>query len=110
MDKYHDHSDFQYCEVDTDSAYIAIAGPLVESSVKPEMKVQQDKCNWFPRKQGLWQVNNRPRWSGKGIIELSSKTYYSLVTTVKFSCEVGNKKTNDINKEKQLNTLLTKTK
>ena len=26
MDKYLDRSDFQYCEMDTDSAYIAIAG------------------------------------------------------------------------------------
>ena len=30
LDKYLDRSDFQYCEMDTDSAYIAIAGESVE--------------------------------------------------------------------------------
>lgn len=44
-DKYLDRSDFQYCEMDTDSAYIAISGPSVEKLVKAELK---DKPNWFP--------------------------------------------------------------
>ena len=44
-------SDFQMCEMDTDSAYIAIAGDSVESLVKPELRgvFEADKCNWFPR-------------------------------------------------------------
>ena len=39
------------CEMDTNSAYIAIAEDSVESLVKPELRVEfdQDKCNWFPR-------------------------------------------------------------
>ena len=51
LDKYLDRSDYQYCEMDTDSAYIAIAGPSVESLVKPELKgeFEKDKVNWFPR-------------------------------------------------------------
>ncbi|CAH3160600.1 unnamed protein product [Porites lobata] len=51
LDKYLDRSDFQYCEMDTDSAYIAIAGPSVDSLVKPELRAefQKDKFNWFPR-------------------------------------------------------------
>jgi len=31
VDKYLNRSDFQYCEMDTDSAHIAIVGPSVES-------------------------------------------------------------------------------
>ena len=38
MDKYLDRRDFQYCEMDTDSAYIAIAGPSVDSLVKLELR------------------------------------------------------------------------
>lgn len=51
LDKYLDRSDFQYCEPDTDSAYIALSGPSVESLVKPELKQEflKDKPNWFPR-------------------------------------------------------------
>ena len=51
LDKYLDRSDFQMCEMDTDSAYIAISEKSVESLVKPELKAEfeADKCNWFPR-------------------------------------------------------------
>ena len=51
LDKYLDGADFQLCEMDTDSAYIAISGYSVESLVKPELKAEfeEDKCNWFPR-------------------------------------------------------------
>ena len=38
LDKYLDRSDFQMCEMDTDNAFIAIAGESVESLVKPELK------------------------------------------------------------------------
>ena len=118
LDKYLDRSDFQYCEMDTDSAYIAIAGPSVDSLVKPELRAefQKDKFNWFPRTDtpenkaydkrtpGLF----KEEWSGAGIIGLSSKTYYCFGAYDKFSCKGVNKKTNDINKEKYLNVLLTK--
>ena len=66
------------CEMDTDSAYIAISGDSVESLVKPELReeFQQDKCNWFPRTDTrehkaydkrtpcLFKVE----WEGEGII------------------------------------------
>ena len=118
MDKYLDRSDFQYCEMDTDSAYIAIAGPSVDSLVKPELRAefQKDKFNWFPRTDtpenkaydkrtpGLF----KEEWSGEGIIGLSSKTYYCFGSYDKFSCKGVNKACNDINKEKYLNVLLTK--
>ena len=50
MDKYLDRRDFQYCEMDTGSAYIGIAGPSIESLVKPELgeEFETDKANWFP--------------------------------------------------------------
>ena len=37
LDKYVDRSDFEYCGMDTDSAYIAISGESLEDLVKPEM-------------------------------------------------------------------------
>ena len=118
LDKYLDRSDFQMCEMDTDSAYIAIAGLSVQSLVKPELweEFQQDKCNWFPRTDtpehkaydkrtpGLFKVE----WEGEGIIGLCSETYYCFGAKDKFSCKGVNKKTNEINKEKYLNVLLTK--
>ena len=84
LDKYLDCADFQMCEMDTDSAYIAIAWDSIESLVKPELReeFQQDKCNWFPRTDtrehkayyrrtpGLFKVE----WEGEGIIGLCSKT------------------------------------
>ena len=87
--------DFQMCEMDTDSAYIAIFGDNVESLVKQREEFQQDKCNWFPRTDtrehkaydkrtpGLFKVE----WEGQEIIGLCSKTYYCFGATDKFSCK-----------------------
>ena len=83
LDKYLDHTDFQMCEMDTDSAYIAISGDSVESLVKPELieEFQQDKCNWFPRTDtrehkaydkrtpGLFKVE----WEGEGLSVCAQK-------------------------------------
>ena len=110
LDKYLDRSDFQMCEMNTDSAYIAIAGDSVESLVKPELRAQfeQDKCNWHKaydkRTPGLFKVE----WQGQGIIGLCSKTYYCFGAKDKFFCKGVNKKCNEINKEKNLNVLLSK--
>ena len=111
LDKFLDRSDFQMCERDTDSSYIAIAGASVEPLVKPELRVEfdQDKCNWFPRSDtpehkayekpalGLFKLE----WEGQEIIGLCSKTYYYFGAKDKFSC-------NDINKDKYLQVLLSK--
>ena len=84
LDKYLHRSDFQMCEMDMDSAYIAISGESVENLVKPELKAEFEatKCNWFPRMDapehkaydkrtpGLFKVE----WEGQGIIGLCSKT------------------------------------
>ena len=37
MIKFVSPENFQYCEMDTDSAYMALAGPTLESVIKPEM-------------------------------------------------------------------------
>ena len=37
LDKYLDRSNYEYCKMDTDSAYIAISGECLEDLVKPEM-------------------------------------------------------------------------
>ena len=75
LDKYLDRADFQMCEMETDSAYIAIAGNSVENLVKPELRAEfeRDVNNWLPRtdtaehkaydkrKPGLFKVE----WEGK---------------------------------------------
>ncbi|KAL9961203.1 hypothetical protein ACROYT_G030104 [Oculina patagonica] len=118
LDKYLDRSDFQYCETDTDSAYIALSGSSVESLVKPELKQEfiKDKSNWFPRTDspdhkaydkrtpGLF----KEEWSGEGIIGLNSKTYYCFGSYDKFSCKGINKRCNEIKKENCLSVLLTR--
>ena len=39
MDKYIDRSDCVYCQMDTDSAYIAFSGENFEELIKPELKM-----------------------------------------------------------------------
>jgi hypothetical protein len=100
MDKYVDLVDLEYCEMDTDSAYMALAGPDFLSVVKPHMKdkyldglvghcqpgleIEADcKDHWFPRTcceqhakydkrtPGLFKIE----YEGEVMIGLCSKTY-----------------------------------
>jgi len=99
MDVYVDRSDFEYCEMDTDSAYIAISAPSLAEIIKPEKKIDymrglkgfceqnQSKADsihrWFPRtccqkhaaydkrEPGLFKLE----YSGDEMIGLCSKTY-----------------------------------
>lgn len=50
IDFYIPRNSFQYIEMDTDSAYMALAGSL-ESVVKPELKRRffEEYGEWFPR-------------------------------------------------------------
>lgn len=43
MEEYLNGSDFQYCEMDTDSAHVMIAGPSEESLIIPELRVEFEK-------------------------------------------------------------------
>ena len=93
---YVDKSDFEYLEMDTDSAYFAISGESLSDVVKPEMKEEFQQqlfgnCNstvaekdvWFPRQcceihakydrrtVGLFKLEAE----GNEMIALCSKTY-----------------------------------
>jgi hypothetical protein len=50
MDVFVDRSDFQYCSMDTDSAYMALSATSLEEVIKPDMqqRYQMEKKNWFP--------------------------------------------------------------
>lgn len=90
----------------------------IKSLVKTELKeeLNRDKSNWFPRTDtpehkaydkrtpGLLKVE----WEGYGIKEICSKTYYCWGSKDKFSWKGVNKRTNEINKDKYINVLLTK--
>ena len=94
LDVYVDRADFQYCEMDTDSAYMALSGPSLVSVVKPHMcdayqRALTGSCRddldpeWFPRTccskhakydkrtPGLFKVE----YEGDVMIGLCSKTY-----------------------------------
>ena len=105
VDKYLSREDFIYCEMDTDSAYIAISGDSVESLIKPDLReeFEKDKHNWFvtplapqgKRTTGLFKVE----FNGDKIIILCSKSYCtekfatdSSSGQVKFSMKGVNKK------------------
>ncbi|XP_078601001.1 uncharacterized protein LOC144876010 [Branchiostoma floridae x Branchiostoma japonicum] len=122
MLKFVDVSDFQYCEMDTDSAYIAISADKLEDVIKPDMRDSyfREKSDWFPRtdtKQNAAYDKRTPglfkeEWSGSGIVGLCSKTYYCFggddTNEDKFSCKGVSKRCNDINHLKYLNVLQTK--
>ncbi|MES9994350.1 MAG: hypothetical protein ABW098_20565, partial [Candidatus Thiodiazotropha sp.] len=99
MDVFVNRSDFEYCEMDTDSAYMAISGSCLEDVIKPEMRetfekgmkgfcddtdIEADaKYHWFPRTcctkhakydkrtPGLFKLE----YQGDEMIGLCSKTY-----------------------------------
>ena len=81
VDKYLSDEDFIYCEMVTDSAYMAISGDNFEQLIKPELceEFEKDKHNWFVtplapqgyRTPGLFKVE----FKGDKIISLCSKSY-----------------------------------
>ena len=118
VDVFVDRRDFQYCAMDTDSAYIALSGDTLEEVIKPDLRQVYDiaKKNWFPwndtpehaaydkRTPGLF----KEEYIGDGIIALCSKTYYFFGKEEKFSCKGINKRTKQITKEKYMDALLSK--
>lgn len=118
IDAYLDRPDFQYLEMDTDSAYMSLAGDSMEDLVKPEKKEEftATKHQWFPcnytpenaahdkHKPGLFKVE----WSGDGFVGLNSKTYCCCRTeSNKASWKGISKKLNNPQKEVYLNMLQT---
>ena len=99
MDVYVDRSDFEYCKMDTYSAYIANTGSCLDEVIKPDMRNKYKRglkgfCtddqidadanfHWFPctccpkhtkydkRTPGLFKLE----YQGDALIGLCSKTY-----------------------------------
>jgi len=117
VSKYLSNDDFQYIEMDTDSAYMALTGNF-EDLIKPEMKDEflKDRNNWFLRNDtkenssfdkrvpGLF----KPEFIGKGIVANCSKSYYvkGFDNYDKLSCKGIQKSNNDLNFELYKDVLL----
>ena len=118
MDVFVDRSDFQYCSMDTDSAYMALSATSLEEVIKPDMqqRFQMEKKNWFPRTDTPEHAAYDKRtpgllkreFTGNGMIALCSKTYFCFVAEDKISCKGVNRETNNVTKEKYMDVLLTK--
>jgi len=118
MDVFVDRRDFQYCAMDTDSAYMALPAASLEEVIKPDMqqRYQMEKKNWFTRTdtpQFAAYDNRTPglfktEFTGDGMIALCSKTYFCFGAEDKFGCKVVNRKSNNVTKEKYMDVLLTK--
>ncbi|GMF36793.1 unnamed protein product [Phytophthora fragariaefolia] len=86
MDFYFSRSDFQYQEMDTDSAYIAFSrGNPFQDCIKPDLRAhfKEHKYNWFQRDY-ITKVAKFDRrtpslfkdeWSGDAMVSLPSKNY-----------------------------------
>lgn len=115
IDFYIDRSDYEYCEMDTDSAYIAFSSGSFEDLVKPELKqhFQQNKNKWFGRDDtdenrlhdkrtpGLFKLE----YQGDAIIALASKMYYCFGYKDKMSSKGINQKQNELTKLNYLEAL-----
>jgi hypothetical protein len=110
IDKYLSRDDYQYVQMDTDSAYIAYAGESFEALIKPEMReeFEKDKHNWFLRTDTKENYNFdkrkpclfKPEARLTKIIALSSKCYYGETYNggeSKLSCKGIQKKNNEAN-------------
>ena len=118
VDVFVDRRDFQYCAMDTDSAYIALSADTLEEVIKLDLRQLYDieKKKWFlrtdipehaaydKRTPGLF----KEEYSGDGIIAFCSKTFYCFGKEDKFSCKGINKRTNQITKDKYMDVLLSK--
>ncbi|EGF83699.1 hypothetical protein BATDEDRAFT_22601 [Batrachochytrium dendrobatidis JAM81] len=107
-----DKSDYQYCMMDTDSAYIAISDESLEV-IKPSLKdeFKKNRHLWLGRDDtienkvydsrtpGLFKLE----YEGNCIISLASKMYYCDEN--KFSSKGINKKQNEITKQKYVDAL-----
>ena len=81
INKFLSRQDFEYCEMDTDSAYMAISGNISESLSKldPREEFEKDKHIWFvtprapqgKRMPGLFKIE----FQGDKIVSLCSKSY-----------------------------------
>ena len=105
VDKYIPRNCFEYCQKDTDSAYMALSGPNLESCVPNHLKAEflKEKHNWFPRDDtpehaaydkrvcGLFKLE----YEGTRMVSLCAKSYCvhnDKRDHSKFSCKGVSKK------------------
>ena len=117
IDFYIDRSDFQYCLVDTDSAYISFSSDILAKLIKPELlkHYKQHKHLWLGRdvtEENILYDKRTPglfkmEYQGDDIIALASKMYYCFGNKEgdKFSSKGINKKQNDLTLQRYLNAL-----
>ena len=93
INRYMERPLFQYCEMDTDSAYLALAAESVDALVTPELREHyfRHRSEWTP---GLFKVE----WSGDGFVGLCSKTYYCFGPSDQYSTKGLSKRHNDTDK------------
>ncbi|EEY68553.1 chromodomain protein, putative [Phytophthora infestans T30-4] len=99
---YFDRSDFQYQEMDTDSAYIAFScdNPF-QDCIKPELRThfKEHKYDWFPRDYNTEVAKFDRRtpglfkdeWSGDAMVSLSSKNYICYLPDETYKVKVSAK-------------------
>ena len=116
IDKFLDRADFEYYEMDTDSAYVALSGKSVKALVKPQLRnqYQREKYEWFTRdfnaEVSAYDKHTpgllKTEFAGDGIISLCSKMYSCFNNeNAKFSCKGMNKATNAIPRDTYLRVL-----
>ena len=89
FDKYLDCADFQMCEMDTDSTYIAISGESVESLVKPE-ELNSTKINvhikpMIRESQGYLKSNGKDKESWLCVLRLITVLAQKISLVVRVS-------------------------
>jgi len=113
-----DPADYELCQTDTDSVYLACTAGSIEEVIKPDMMeiYKKEKNLWFPRDDteevakydkrtpGLFKVEH----TGDSIISLCSKTYFVSGDKDKYSSKGLSKQQNDITKNDFLKVLETK--
>ena len=116
VDKYIDRSNFQYLEMDTDSAYMALTDNF-ENSIKPELRkgYEKEKYNWFCRNDNEKVAAQEKRITGKikikykgdSMICLCSKSYMMWENNkFKSSCKNAQKRRNNYKVENYYQCLM----
>ncbi|KAG2764035.1 hypothetical protein Pcac1_g24382 [Phytophthora cactorum] len=102
IDFYFNRSDFQYQEMDTDSAYIAFScdNPF-QDCIKPDLRThfKEHKYDWFPRDYNTEVAKFDRRtpglfkdeWSGDAMVSLSSKNYICYLPDETYKVKVSAK-------------------
>ena len=121
VDRYVERPLFQYCEMDTDSAYIALAGESIDghrSQWLPAECCDEHEDDYVSARIAgrPWTVTEsccfarkafdkrtpdlfKVEWCGDGFVGLCSKTYYCFGATDKYSTKGLSKRHNGIDKD-----------